>query len=731
MADLITKERTNTSLRDHYYIFFRHKRKIVLFFLSVMLIVTLVTFLLPAVYRSEAKLMVRLGRENVTLDPTATTAGQVVSASARRENEMKSELAVVKSRDLAERVVDDLGVSAFVKPSFFGFFRSKDPLKVRSEAVEKLMKHLEASTEKDSNIITIAYEAKDPKFAQKVVQKIMDHYLEKHLAVNRTPGSHKFFKDQTEKLHAQLMQAEKELGELKNKTGLSSITEQQKLLLARIGSLEKDYEQTNTDLNASKDKVEAMKALVKNIPASIVTEETTRPNQASDLMRQKLYDLQLKEQELLSKYTEKNFLVKEIRRQIKNAQALLNKEKSRRTEVSTGINATHQQLKSALVAEEANLAALQAKGESLSQQIASSKDELKAFNHNAVMVSEMERQVQINEANYRKYVDKLEQARIDDALEMKKISNLSVAEAPTYPSNPVRPRKTLNLALGFMLGSLGAVGLAFMAEYTNRSFNRPEDVEQRLQIPVLAAIPLMQPNSTNGALIPAQLAATQSLPFLLPEKLPECGTLGEVGECYECLCDRLLDSEDPPRLIGITSCRSGEGVSSVAYNIALCLVRKGDERVLLVEANLKRPSARKTFSLSTSPGLSDFLPQEGVDFAAIKNSHTGNLDIIHAGHGATSFSRLAASREFIELLKLWRNEYSFVVFDLPPIFKRTAALRLAGLMEGVIMVVGAEGVSCEVAERAKVQLLQGKVNLLGVVLNKRQFYIPEWLYRTL
>jgi capsular exopolysaccharide synthesis family protein len=703
----------------------------VLFFLGVMLIATLVTFLMPNVYRSEAKLMVRLGRENVTLDPTATTAGQVVSTSALRENEMKSELAVVKSRDLAERVVDSLGVSAFVKPSFFGLFGSRDPLKARSRAVEVVMNHLEATSEKDSNIITIAYEAKDPHFAQKVVQKFMEFYLEKHLAVNRTPGSHKFFKDQTEKIHAQLMQAEKELGDLKNKTGLSSITEQQKLLLERIGSLEKEYEQTNTDLKASKDKVVAMQALAKQIPASIVTEQTSRPNQANDLMRQKLYDLQLKEQELLSKYTEKNFLVKEIRRQIKNAKALLTSEKPRRTDVSTGINLTHQQLKSALVSEEANLAALQAKGQSLSQQIVSSKNELKTFNQNAVAVSEMERQVQIREANYRKYADKLEQARIDDALEMKKISNLTVAQAPTYPSKPVRPRKALNLALGFMLGGFGAIGLAFIAEYTNRSFNRPEDVEQRLKMPVLATIPLMQADGSSNELIIGNTPAQKSLPFLLPEKLPECGVVVEVGECYECLCDRLLDSEDPPRLLGMTSCRSGEGVSSVAYNMALCLARKSNERVLLVEANLKRPSARKTFSLRTNPGLTDFIPCEGIDFAAIKNSHTVNMDIIHAGHGAINLTRLAASKEFIELLQLWRNEYSFVVFDLPPIFKGPAALRLAGLMGAVIMVVGAEGVNSDVAERAKTQLLQAKVNLLGVVLNKRQFYIPEWLYQTL
>ncbi len=730
MADIIIKERqAPQSLRDIYYVLFRHKRKASWFFFGVIITVTLVTFLMPAVYRSEAKLLVRMGRESVTLDPTATATGQVVNTvAARRESEIKSELEILKSRDLAEKLVDALGPETFVSGSYRSLFGGEDKQKKRDAAVRRLMKSWDFFVEKDSNIINATYDDQNPQLAQKVLTKLIDFYLEKHLAVNRTAGSHEFFKQQTEELRANLAQTEKALEETKNKTGLASIPEQRRLLLERVSALKADIDKNEVDLRASQDRAKAMAETLAKLPETVVTGATTGfPNLAADGMRQKLYELQLKEQELLSKYMEKNFLVKEVRRQIANAQALLNKEVPTRAQVTKGININYQQVKLALVTEESNLAALQAKSESLGRHLASAQEDLKNLNENEILVARLQRDLEIQEANYRKYADKLEQARIDSALETGKISNISIAQAATYPLKPVRPRKGLNLALGLLLGTFGALGLAFLTEHTDHSFKRPEDVEKKLQMPVLATIPLLQENG-GGRTAPA---VRHNLPILMPENPVTCGVMGEAGEGYETCCDHLLQAENPPRLIGVTSCRPGEGVSSVAANLATTLARKGNARVLLVEANLMRPSAHHIFGIAHSPGLTDVLLDGSGDLTAITNAHTRNLDVITSGQGGLSFSQLADSREFADLLHLWRNEYSFVVFDLPPIFKGKSALKLANLVEGLILVVGAEGVSWEVAQRAKAELSQTKVNVLGVVLNKRCYHIPPWLYRTL
>ena len=733
MADLILREQPQGSLRDVYFILFRHKRKVAWFFVGIFLTVALVTFLLPEIYQSEAKLLVRLGRESVTLDPTATTSGQTISVNARRESEIRSELQILNSRDLAEKVVDAIGPQAIVRgkihrlTSFIAsLFVSPDPVKERNEAMRTVMKNWTISSERDSNIISLAYESSDPKTAHDVLNQLINSYLEKHMAVNRTAGSYGFFQEQTDKLRSSLSQAEKSLEEMKNKTGVASVEEQRRILMERLGFLQKEKEQTENEFNASRDKIKAMEQMIGKMPATLVTGQSVgNANYAADGMRQELYKLQLREQELLSKFTENNVLVKEVRRQIHNAETLLKQEPSTRTQVTTAINPTYQQLKLDLAAETARRAALQAKAQSLDVQLVSAQKDLKTLIANEVQIARLQREKEIEEGNYRKYSEKMEQARIDNALETAKISNISVAQAATFPIDPTRPKKGLNLVLGFIFGTLGALGLAFMAEYCDHSFKRPEDVEKKLQMPVLASIPLF---TESGVALGHEVR--KDLPMLIPENAMSYGAMWEAWDSYEVLGEYLLGLEAPPRLIGVTSCHRKEGVSTVAANLAKTLARKNNARILLVETNHLRPTAYQVFGVTHNPGPTD-LVLKGPDIVSSNNAYFRNLDVIPSGLGGMSLSQLADSKEFADLLTLWRNEYSSVILDLPAIFSANSTLRLASLLEGVFMVVAAEEVNWEVAQRAKAKMIQAKVNLLGVVLNKRCFHIPDWLYRKL
>jgi capsular polysaccharide biosynthesis protein len=106
-----------------------------------------------------------------------------------------------------------------------------------------------------------------------------------------------------------------------------------------------------------------------------------------------------------------------------------------------------------------------------------------------VSLLQVQREVGIQEASYKKYSDKLDQTRIDHALEMVKISNISVVQPATYPIKPVRPKKMFNIALGLILGIFGGLGLAFISEYMDHTFKKPEDITQILDLPILATIP--------------------------------------------------------------------------------------------------------------------------------------------------------------------------------------------------------------------------------------------------
>jgi capsular exopolysaccharide synthesis family protein len=717
------------SLRDFYIILFRQKWKIIFFFLAVMLLTALATFLLPEIYQSDASLIIRLGRESVSLDPTATT-GQIVNVGQARENEIKTELEILKSRDLAEKIVNALGYQAILAGKFLPGQSTQSSQSVglagpssadtaweRDKALGNLMKNLAVDNQKNSNLIAVAYQAESPDLAQAVVAKLIDVFLEKHINVHRTPGSHDFFQLQTEQSNTKLVQTENALKELKNKTGIGSVTEQRTILLKRIGELQGGIEATVSNLAASKSKVQTMGKTLAGLPKNLLRSKFTGySGNPMDYLQQRLLELQIKEKDLRATMTENSRPVQDIRQQIAEVQALMQQE-----------GATHNQVASlALLNEKANVAELQSKVGAMRGELVSAQNELGKINEAEVKIGQLEREIETQRTNYRNYADKLSQTRIDRALEMEKISNISVVQAASYPVKPIWPRKATNLALGSLLGLLGGLGLAFLAEQMDHSFKTPGEVEVSLQLPVLATIPLFN-SQAKGSL-------GAGVPLLMPGPEQAWGLATDITQFSDLLPAEMLDwmsSAEASHLLAVTSCHLGEGVSTFASGLAVNSVQQTSGRVLLVDTNIDRPSAHLVFGLKRSPGLTDLCDQGLLQENGIKTSTIKNLDILPAGQGKANLARFFESRQFSDLLNLWKREYRFIIFDTPALQEAPWVSRLAGLTDGAVLVVEAERTRREVAQRAKEMLEHNQARVLGVVLNKRQFHIPQWVYRTL
>jgi len=693
MSETIVEERVcKTSLRDLYYVFFRHKWKMILFFFAVFITVAVGTFLCAKVYRSEAKLLVQLGRESVTLDPTAAT-GQIIQVQQSRESEINSELEILNSRELAEKVVDAIEPEAFLKrpdeelsvegvysetimqtkrkvrtavKGIRNLFRRLDlvkpkPISDRDKVVLGIMKKLEIENVKDSSIIRISFEAKSPELAQQVVAKLIDLYLLKHIAVHQTPGSHQFFIQQSDHLQDKLVRSENELRNLKNETGISSVKEQQLLILNRISTLEQEIGYTEAELASSTAKVQALQKTLNDVPETLET----------------------------------------------------------------------------LLAEQATLSSLQAKVEVQKRQLADVQAELKTLNDAEVRITRLMREASIQEVSYRKYSENLEQARIDHAMESERISNISVVQTATLPIKAVRPRKSLNLALGLFLGIFGAIGLAFFSEYLDHSIKTPEEAEERLQLPALASIPRVR--GVHNRVSPTVKRKVQSKAGgkIAEKVLSQWNVCPRLSEHYEAFRERLLlctkGSTGKAYVLAVISCHRHEGVSTVAANLAITLSRPHDNgHVLLVDADVGHPSVHGVFmKAKLSPGLADILTNSQSDGDAIQPLPAQNLHILSAGTKNGNLSEIFDSDRFTKLLNSVKGRYRFVVIDVPALNGASSAARLAGLCDGVVLVVEAERLRWEIAQRVKEQLVRSNANVLGVVLNKRRFHIPSWLYRTL
>lgn len=189
-------------------------------------------------------------------------------------------------------------------------------------------------------------------------------------------------------------------------------------------------------------------------------------------------------------------------------------------------------------------------------------------------------------------------------------------------------------------------------------------------------------------------------------------------------------ASDPVATLGITSCYAGEGVSTVAVQLALAAASTG-MRVLLVDLNWRRPTLHKTFGVACSPGMTEALAQDEETEIPVQASHISNLCLLTAGTVHRDFHSVTSLEKMQGLIHSLRTDYDLIIFDLPESAKAGADLLIGRLLDGIVLVVESERVRWEVAARVQELLIRSGARVLGAVLNKRRQPIPSWLYRTL
>jgi protein-tyrosine kinase len=188
------------------------------------------------------------------------------------------------------------------------------------------------------------------------------------------------------------------------------------------------------------------------------------------------------------------------------------------------------------------------------------------------------------------------------------------------------------------------------------------------------------------------------------------------------------DSNGPLRSLGITSCARGEGVSTAAAHLAAVAASEPDARVLLVDANLSAPAAARILGVAAAPGLAECLFEGEALDDAVQASPLANLHVLAAGRLRGSPARAYDSPHFTPLLKELSDRFDLLVVDLPAASRASCVFRLAGLLDGVLLVMEAERTTCEVAARMKELLRSANARILGAVLNKSRAHLPHWLY---
>lgn len=506
------------SIRDFFYVIFKHKGKIVLAFLAILALATAITFALPQVYESEASLLVRIGRENYPDDPSLE--GTMVNLTQDRTAEVKSEVAILQSALLAEMVVDELGEGWILDDQSLPWndvpglewqdptlikqvtrqlrgladqmlltLRLIEPMTPREKAVKAIRDGLLVDAERQTNIINARFESGDPKLAQAILDRLIGHYMDRHVDIFATRVTPDFFADRASNLEIELNATEASIDQFRREFGVSDLTHQKETLINQISTLEGEVSDSTAEADALEAKVKRLEAeLSSRSRMHEVARTTGLPNNPRETIKDRLIDLKLQESDLSGRYPDSHRPLIEVREQIRKMETVLADEEPFRTEVTTQLDRNYEGIEHTYLMEKANLEGFRARIAKLEEKIGQHREELARLAGLETELRRLERRYDVAESEYRTYRDNLRQANITAAMTVDRVSNVRIVQPASAPLSPSRPNKLRNVALGLLLGLFGGLALAFLIEFFDDTLNTTEAVEKRLKLPVLTSL---------------------------------------------------------------------------------------------------------------------------------------------------------------------------------------------------------------------------------------------------
>ncbi|MEN6464589.1 MAG: Wzz/FepE/Etk N-terminal domain-containing protein [Syntrophaceae bacterium] len=449
----------SAGLRDLFGIIFKHKKKIIFIFLAVSSITAIVTLLLPPTYEAKSNVLIKVGREHIY---RAETGDLRPSIFFTPDGAVSSEIQIMTSRDLISRVVTAIGPE-----KMYGHFLSASLLggTPMESAVSQFEKDLKVEQKPRADVISVIFSHSDPKIAAQSVNLLIDYFRDQHLKVFRGPVT-AFLEQQVAFHEKRLRESEQQIEDYKQKNRIFALEEQRATLLRQRTDLD-------TSMLMAQNEIKQIQ-LSGSGPAGM---GRSPEQQASiDAAKARLLELQLKEEEILRKYNEDTQIVAGIRQEVKVVKDFITEQEK------FGDNLEKSRTRAAIKSQEAKIA-------NIATQITALDAAIRDINLREREWQNLKRDFAMNETNYQTSMRKLEEARISDEMDAKKMANISVLQTATVPSKPVRPDVGKNIMLGMLFGAVAGFGLAFVSEYSAQGASSPEIARRRLGLPVLLTLP--------------------------------------------------------------------------------------------------------------------------------------------------------------------------------------------------------------------------------------------------
>ena len=472
----------NWTLREIVTVVFRRKWLLLALFGSIAVLTIALALFLPNQYQSRMRILVKNARADVVITPGTNSPH---SSAEVTETQINSEIALLTSKDLFEKVVTQSGLDKQAPSSFW-----REDVPPVERAVLQLEKDLEITATRKADIIEVSYTARSPELAAAVLQSLANLYLEKHLRLHRPGGTHEFFQTQTSQFGAQLQEVEGNLETFRKQKNFISLDQEKELNLQKMAEARSRHLESVGSIKDASERIARLQQQLSRLPTRVATQSRSLPNQYSlERLSTMLVELRNKRTQLLTRFKPEDRMVREVDQQLNDtAAALQEARQATSVEQSSDINPLRQTLETELAKERLQLAGQQARRDDLVQQMEQYRTVLAGLEQATREHGDLKRQVSEVESNYQLYAKKEEEARIADELDQKKITNVSLAETPVVQRAPAKPNRRLMLGLGLFLAFFVSLCAVFVAELFRDTVHTPRELEVLAGVPVIATL---------------------------------------------------------------------------------------------------------------------------------------------------------------------------------------------------------------------------------------------------
>jgi polysaccharide biosynthesis transport protein len=694
-------------LYDYLLILRKHQWLILSFMLAVVSITAIGTFRMQPVYVATSR--IEIDRENSNILPFQNTDDYM----ADLENYIETQSKILTSETLALQTIRSGIVSG--QTDFSSDPSASDALATGSLANLKpppelgaFLGSLSVKRVPNSRLMDVSFESTNPLQAAQIVNAHIKNYVEQNFQsrYEATTRASTWLTDQLNELKIRVEKAEDARITYERQNQIWALDDKQNVTTQRLADLNRQW----TDAQSERMRKQSLFEFAKAGDVDSVPQIRDNPT-VQDLLR--------KRAEIYAQFTDAsnqygpNFpKVQRLQSQLKELDAAADKEK-----------------RAVMARLESEYAEARQREQLLWQALEQQKAEVNQMSERMVQYSILRREAEANKALYDGLLTKLKEAGISAGLRSSNIRVVDPAMVPTYPS---RPSKTRNIALSFLVGLVGGIGLALLREYMDNTVKSPDDIEALVRLPSLAVVPAFsEPNGdrTRSKLLKgASTNGHDKRIELVAQHLPK----SQMSEAFRALRTSLLlsQADHPPQVILVTSALPREGKTTAAANLAVTLAQLGD-RTLLIDADLRKPGIGRLLSLGSGKyaGLSSFLAGvSSLDLVTIQHPAIPNLSAIPTGPLPPNPADLLSSHKLDDAIAELRTKFKFIVIDSPPIMAATDAVILSVKADGVLLVVRSGETPKEAFTRTRDLLLSVKCHLLGVVLNAVDSSAPDYYY---